>query len=94
MSQIVQGVIRGKTIELQADPGMANGRTIEVTIRSLPGLDPNAQRTGVPRTAGGARPPPPKRTGTPSTQSSVSGKGRGVIAECRNELLARHKHHL
>ena len=52
MSQIVQGVIRGKTIELQADPGMANGATVEVTIRSLPGLDPDARRAALQRTAG------------------------------------------
>ena len=65
MSQIVQGVIRGKTIELQADPGMANGATVEVTIRSLPGLDPNAQARGASAHRRRASPPSPRGLGRP-----------------------------
>ncbi len=52
MPEVVQGVIHGKTIELQADPGIANGVAVEVTIRPLPALDPDARLAALRRTAG------------------------------------------
>jgi hypothetical protein len=35
MAEVVQGVIRGKTIDLKANPGIAEGATVEVTIRPV-----------------------------------------------------------
>jgi hypothetical protein len=52
MPEAVQGVIHGKTIELQADPGIADGSTIEVTIRPMPVPDPDARLAAILRTAG------------------------------------------
>jgi hypothetical protein len=50
MADVVPGVIHGKTIELEHDPGLADGAAVEVTIRRLPDLD--AQRAAILRTAG------------------------------------------
>lgn len=50
MAEVVQGVIHGKTIELQADPGIADGARVEVTIRPLPEAD--ARVAAILRTAG------------------------------------------
>jgi len=52
MPEVVQGVIHGKTIELQADPGIADGVTVEVTIRPIPVRDPDARVAALRRTAG------------------------------------------
>jgi len=43
MGEIVEGVIRGKTIELEVDPGLQDGGVVEVVIR----------RVKQPRTWGG-----------------------------------------
>lgn len=50
MPEVVQGVIHGKTIELQADPGLADGTTVEVTIR--PVSESDARVEAILRTAG------------------------------------------
>jgi len=50
MSGVVQGVIHGRTIELKADPGIADGVTVEVTIRPL--SEPDARVAAILRTAG------------------------------------------
>lgn len=50
MSGVVQGVIHGRTIELRADPGIADGVTVEVTIRPL--SEPDARVGAILRTAG------------------------------------------
>ena len=50
MAEVVQGVIHDKTIVLQADPGMEDGATVEVTIRPRPDVD--AQKAAILRTAG------------------------------------------
>ena len=52
MPEVVQGVIHGKTIELQADPGIADGVSVEVTIRPMPVRDPDARGAAIRRTAG------------------------------------------
>ena len=52
MPEVVQGVIHGKTIELRADPGIADGATVEVTIRPMPVRDPDARVAAILRTAG------------------------------------------
>ena len=50
MASVVQGVIRGRTIELVDDPGIGDGRGVEVTIRTRP--DPDAERAAILRTSG------------------------------------------
>lgn len=36
MSKIIEGIIRGRTIELQADSGFHEGQAVQVTLRVLP----------------------------------------------------------
>jgi hypothetical protein len=50
MAEVIQGVIHGKTIALKSDPGIADGATVEVTIRPLP--DNDARVAAILRTAG------------------------------------------
>jgi hypothetical protein len=50
MSGVVEGVIHGKTIELAADPGIADGQKVEVTIR--PVVDRQAKIEAILRTSG------------------------------------------
>ncbi len=52
MPEVVQGVIHGKTSELQADPGLADGATVEVTIRPVAERDHDAMVVAILRTAG------------------------------------------
>lgn len=52
MTEIIQGVIRGKTIELKADPGIADGATVEITIRPLAVRDHGTMVASIRRTAG------------------------------------------
>ncbi len=52
MPEVIQGVIHGKTIELQADPGVADGVTVEVTIRPMSVIDLDARIAAFRRTAG------------------------------------------
>jgi hypothetical protein len=52
MTPPLPGVIRGRTIELLADPGLGNGQAVEVTIRPGPGAAPGE---GIARTAGALR---------------------------------------
>lgn len=52
MSESVAGIIHGKMIELKADPGIADGTTVEVTIRPLVMRDHDAMAAAILRTAG------------------------------------------
>jgi hypothetical protein len=54
MVKIMRGVVRGRTIELKSEPGIEEGRTIEVILRSkpLPGPPPG-WRPGSTETAAG-----------------------------------------
>ncbi|MFN0052905.1 MAG: hypothetical protein ACKV0T_12000 [Planctomycetales bacterium] len=42
MNKVLRGVIRGKTVELDNDPGIEEGMSVEVTLRfkQLPGPPP------------------------------------------------------
>ena len=80
MSEAVEGVIHGKTIELAVDPGLQDGQRVEVVIR----------RAGRPKAwARGSRRPPGcwpisrRRTSTISTRSSATADG-GRIARSQN----------
>ncbi len=35
MTRIIHGVVRGKTIALEEDLGLAEGETVEVTVRTV-----------------------------------------------------------
>jgi hypothetical protein len=54
MVKVLRGVVRGRTIELNAEPGIEDGRTVEVIVRSksLPGPPPGWEPGGT-RTAAG-----------------------------------------
>ncbi len=54
MSDILHGVIHGKTIELEQDPGLEEGRRVTVILQAkqLPGPPPGWY-PGCTRTAGG-----------------------------------------
>ena len=52
MTEVVQGVIHGRTIELKADPGIADGATVEITIRTVAVRDHDAMVAAIRRTAG------------------------------------------
>ena len=50
MSEVVQGVIHGRTIELLTDPGIADGQVVEVVVRVLKA--PEDWGEGIRRSAG------------------------------------------
>jgi hypothetical protein len=50
MTRTIHGVVRGKTIELEENPGVAEGQEVEITIRSLPRQRPWGE--GLRRCAG------------------------------------------
>ena len=54
MTKILQGVVRGRTIELDADTGFEDGRKVEVIVRvkELPGPPPG-WKPGSTETAAG-----------------------------------------
>ena len=45
MTKVLRGVVHGKTIELESDTGLEDGRKVEVTLRAkeLPGPPPGWQ---------------------------------------------------
>ncbi len=50
MSEVMEGVIHGKTIELATDPGLQDGERVEVVIRRAG--QPKACGAGIRATAG------------------------------------------
>jgi hypothetical protein len=54
MVKILRGVVRGRTIELEAEPGIEDGRPVEVIVRSpsLPGPPPDWRPDGTETAAG------------------------------------------
>jgi len=50
MSDLIHGVIHGKTIELQSDPGLGDGQPVEVFIRPAPSVGTSGD--GIRRSAG------------------------------------------
>lgn len=54
MVKVLRGVVHGRTIELDTEPGIEDGRTVEVIVRSrsLPGPPPGWEPGGT-RTAAG-----------------------------------------
>jgi hypothetical protein len=50
MSRTIHGVVRGKIIELEENPGVAEGQRVEITIRSIPSQRPWGE--GLRRCAG------------------------------------------
>lgn len=50
MSNVIEGTIRGKTIELATDPGLADGQAVRVIVKPIP--TPEQQREAILRTAG------------------------------------------
>jgi len=52
MVKILRGVVRGRTIELDEEAGVEDGRRVEVAIRSR--KTPPGWRPGVPGSAAGA----------------------------------------
>jgi hypothetical protein len=50
MTRTVHGVIRGRTIELTQDPGVADGQQVEISIKAVP--PPRPWGEGLRRCAG------------------------------------------
>ncbi len=50
MPESIPGIIHGRTIELEADPGLADGQKVEITIRPSTGAE--ARSASLARTAG------------------------------------------
>jgi hypothetical protein len=50
MIRTVHGKIRGRTIELDEDPGIADGQQVEITFKTIP--PPRPWGEGILRTAG------------------------------------------
>ena len=50
MSELIHGVIYGKTIELQSDPGLGDGQPVAILIRPAP--RPATAGDGIRRSAG------------------------------------------
>jgi hypothetical protein len=40
MTKTVNGVVHGKTIELDEDPGVAEGQQVQITIKTVPAKTP------------------------------------------------------
>lgn len=58
MSEIMEGVIHGKTIELEIDPGLQDGERVEVMIRRAD--RPKTWGEGIKATAGALAHLPPE----------------------------------
>ena len=54
MTKVLRGVIHGRTIELDDDAGLEDGRHVEIVVRAkqLPGPPPGWKRGGVETAAG------------------------------------------
>lgn len=54
MVKILRGVVHGRTIELESEPGIGDGRRVEVIVRSkmLPGPPPGWRPGGTESAAG------------------------------------------
>ncbi len=54
MVKFLRGVVHGRTIELETEPGIEDGRTVEVIVRSksLPGPPPGWEPGGAGTAAG------------------------------------------
>jgi hypothetical protein len=50
VSEAIEGVIHGKTIDLTIDPGLADGQAVRVIVKPLP--TPEQRRDAILRTAG------------------------------------------
>ena len=50
MPETIPGTIHGRTIELEADPGLADGQKVEIIIR--PATSADARAAAIARTAG------------------------------------------
>lgn len=50
MPEVIEGIIRGKMIELASDPGLAEGQAVQVVVKPLVTLD--QRRQALLRTAG------------------------------------------
>ena len=50
MTKTVHGIVHGKTIELDEDPGVADGQQVEITIKTVPANKPWGE--GLRRCAG------------------------------------------
>ena len=52
MTKILHGTVRGRTIELTEDLGLADGQEVEVSVRAKPEFSPQSPGAGFLRTEG------------------------------------------
>jgi hypothetical protein len=50
MTKTIHGIVHGKTIELDEDPDIAEGQLVEITIKTVPAINPWGE--GLRRCAG------------------------------------------
>ncbi len=50
MGEVLHGIIRGKTIDLEKDPGIGDGREVEVVVRAV--SSPRTWGEGIRSSAG------------------------------------------
>jgi hypothetical protein len=87
MSDVIHGVIHGKTIVLAENPGIADGQPVEVAVRALP-----AARNGARNSCIGWCPCGPSGNGCPSRKKYIEIARRPGSARLRNELLLDTKY--
>lgn len=51
-STVLKGIVHGKTIELEQEPGLPDGQAVRVVVQPLPGQRP-APGEGIRHSAGG-----------------------------------------
>jgi hypothetical protein len=52
MAKTIHGKVHGKTIELDEDPGLADGQDVEITVRTVPPATGRRPGEGFLRTEG------------------------------------------
>jgi hypothetical protein len=52
MSKMLHGKVHGKLIELDQDPGLAEGQEVEITVRAVPSAARGQSGEGLLRTEG------------------------------------------
>ncbi len=53
MTKTIKGVVRGRTIELESEPGLPDGQTVAVTVQTVEPKDSQAAFEALKRAAGG-----------------------------------------
>jgi len=97
MTPTHRGIIRGKTIELIDDPGIEEGRQVEVVVRVVDGTE--RERTRMPAQPAEVSPPEIRTAGDLLDSGIIGiwadradlGDGREFAARLRRQAESRHR---